>query len=127
MDNSTGVSEKVRKQVMHSATNMIGKSDKICRLSCSTYIRSNNPFLPVKGVLFTCIFFGLAARVAGERGQQFLSFFKSLAEVVLVLIRWFLMYVDIDLKDRPKHSMKKSITKCQNLAQTCFVWQEAIF
>ncbi|VDL89866.1 unnamed protein product [Schistocephalus solidus] len=47
------------------------------------------------GVLFVSIVFGLAARVAGDRSKPFLDFFSSVADVVLVLIRWFLVLTPI--------------------------------
>uniref|UniRef100_A0A0X3P4B3 Amino acid transporter n=1 Tax=Schistocephalus solidus TaxID=70667 RepID=A0A0X3P4B3_SCHSO len=70
LDNSTDPPSKVRNQVLHHTTDMIG-------------------------VLFVSIVFGLAARVAGDRSKPFLDFFSSVADVVLVLIRWFLVLTPI--------------------------------
>ncbi|VDD80809.1 unnamed protein product [Mesocestoides corti] len=89
IDNSTGIPVKVRKQVFNHATNMIG-------------------------VLYTCIFFGLAARVAGERGLQFLNFFRSLADVVLVLIRWFLLLTPVGVC----FMIAGSVVKIDNISHT---------
>nr|VZI33322.1 unnamed protein product [Spirometra erinaceieuropaei] len=70
IDNSTDPPSKVRNQVLHHTTDMIG-------------------------VLFVSIIFGMAARFAGERGKPFLDFFSSVADVVLVLIRWFLLLTPV--------------------------------
>ncbi len=43
------------------------------------------------GIIFVSVVFGLSASAAKEKGLPFLEFFTSLAEVVLKLIRAFLL------------------------------------
>ncbi|KAM7542441.1 hypothetical protein Aperf_G00000014623 [Anoplocephala perfoliata] len=43
------------------------------------------------GLIFTTVVFGLAAGAAGEAGRVFIDFFESLGNVVLTLMRWFLL------------------------------------
>nr|CUU98914.1 hypothetical transcript [Hymenolepis microstoma] len=43
------------------------------------------------GLIFTSIVFGIAARTAKENGKAFIDLFDSLGNVVLILMRWFLL------------------------------------
>ncbi|VDO08972.1 unnamed protein product [Rodentolepis nana] len=48
------------------------------------------------GLIFTSIAFGIAARSAKENGKVFVDFFDSLGNVVLILMRWFLLCLNLD-------------------------------
>ncbi|KAM3176072.1 hypothetical protein ACTXT7_007238 [Hymenolepis weldensis] len=43
------------------------------------------------GLIFTSIAFGIASGAAKEHGKAFVDFFDSLGDVVLILMRWFLL------------------------------------
>uniref|UniRef100_A0A0X3QD98 Amino acid transporter n=3 Tax=Schistocephalus solidus TaxID=70667 RepID=A0A0X3QD98_SCHSO len=56
---------------------------------------SNKPGTNMIGVLFVSIAFGAAARASKEKGQPFLDFFESLADVVTKLMRAFLQLTPV--------------------------------
>ncbi|KAM7541849.1 hypothetical protein Aperf_G00000014595 [Anoplocephala perfoliata] len=47
------------------------------------------------GLIFTTIVFGIAAGAAGEAGRVFVDFFESVGNVVLTLMRWFLVVTPV--------------------------------
>ncbi|VUZ49017.1 unnamed protein product [Hymenolepis diminuta] len=58
------------------------------------------------GLIFTSIAFGIASGAAKEHGKVFVDFFDSLGDVVLILMRWFLLYV---LQSISTHEYKSTI------------------
>lgn len=51
---------------------------------------SNSASVNMIGVIFCAAVFGMAARTLGPQGEPFIAFFRSLALVVIKVMRWFL-------------------------------------
>ncbi|PAA53533.1 hypothetical protein BOX15_Mlig022109g1 [Macrostomum lignano] len=78
----------LRKQLMQLG--MLNSSETNLTEISDTRIVSNSASVNMIGVIFCAAVFGMAARTVGPQGEAFIAFFKSLAQVVIRVMRWFL-------------------------------------